>query len=330
MESTKKDPVFYGPLAQLFTDFINYKRLIGRKYISEALRLKEFDNLTIKMNHKSNILSREIVNEFVKFRPMESHRNNTIRRILMKQFAKYLIGRGYEAYLLADLKVKTKSTFTPYIFSDIEISNFFNTLDKLKPRKISPYMHLVLPVLFRILYGCGLRISEALNLKLSDVDLKQGILTIKNSKNDTDRLIPMSKSLQNICLDYFNKLHHGKTKNHYFFPSHKNGNIIRQNIIYHFRKLHWKSGIAYGGKGKGPRLHDFRHTFAVHSLRKNIKEGKDIYTTLPILSAYLGHKSIQATQRYLRLTADVYPDILELVEKTSKGIFPEVDKNETI
>jgi len=256
MELILKDPVFTGPLAQLCTDFINYKRSIGRKYVSEMLRLKEFNKLTIKINYDSNLLSREIVNKFVKFRPMESQRNNTIRRILMKQFAKYLIGRGYEAYLLTDLKVKPKSTFTPYIFSDIEISIFFNTLDNLKPMKNSPYMHLVLPVLFRILYGCGLRISEALNLKLSDVDLKQGNLTIKNSKNDTDRLISISKSLQNICLDYFNKLHHGKTKNNYFF-SHNNGNIIRQNIIYYFRKLHWKSGIAYNGKGKGPRLHDF-------------------------------------------------------------------------
>jgi len=219
MELILKDPVFTGPLAQLCTDFINYKRSIGRKYVSEMLRLKEFNKLTIKINYDSNLLSREIVNKFVKFRPMESQRNNTIRRILMKQFAKYLIGRGYEAYLLTDLKVKPKSTFTPYIFSDIEISIFFNTLDNLKPMKNSPYMHLVLPVLFRILYGCGLRISEALNLKLSDVDLKQGNLTIKNSKNDTDRLISISKSLQNICLDYFNKLHHGKTKNNYFFFS---------------------------------------------------------------------------------------------------------------
>ncbi len=325
MQSTDFEKLFNGPFSKLCVDFINYKRSLGRKYVSEMLGMNRFDKFTIMKNYKTDILSKELVNEFVKIHPTETQRNSTIRRILMKQFALYLTSLGHDAYILPDLKRKATTSFTPYIFSDSEILVFLNTLDNLKPMTNSPYMHMVLPVLFKILYGCGLRISEALNLRISDVNLREGILTVRNSKFDNERLIPMSPSLHDICNVYSNKLHHRKSSNDYFFPSHDNTNMIRQDVVYHFRKLLWKSGISYRGKGIGPRIHDFRHTFAVHSLRKCIAEGRDIYTSLPVLSVFLGHKSMAATQIYLRLTADSYPDIIQLVEKQSSRIFPEVE-----
>lgn len=186
-------------------------------------------------------------------------------------------------------------------------------------------MHLVLPILFRFLYGCGLRISEALNLRMADVALTEGLLTIRHSKNDQERLIPLSPSLRDLSVSYAQQLHSNKCPNAYFFPAHDQTQLIRQNIVYHFRELLWNSGISYRGKGIGPRIHDFRHTFAVHSLRKSIAEGRDIYTTLPILSVFLGHQSLGATEVYLRLTAESFPDILQLVEKQSDRIFPQAE-----
>ena len=74
----------------------------------------------------------------------------------------------------------------------------------------------------------------------------------------------------------------------------------------------------------GPRLHDFRHTFAVHSLRQLVLTGMDVYCALPILSMYLGHKSIGATERYVRLTTDCYPLVMEKINDASRHLFPEV------
>jgi integrase len=323
MEKNNLNILFNGPFAKLCIDFITYKRSLGRKYISEMFGLIRFDKFTIKQNHKTNILSKELADEFVKIRPMETQRNSIIRRILLQQFAKYLSNLGNNAYILPKLKSNKTSSFTPYIFSESEISAFFKTADNYPPRTITPYMHLVLPVLFRILYCCGLRISEALNLKISDVNHDEGILTIRDSKCETSRLIPLSESLNNVCKDYAKKIHKNKTPNDYFFPAHDNSNLIRQDIVYHFRKLLWKSGISYKGKGIGPRIHDFRHTFAVYSLKKSIAEGKDIFAYLPILSVFLGHKSIAATQVYLRLTADSHPSIIKQIEKYTSKIFPE-------
>jgi integrase len=323
MQKNNLNELFDGPFSQLCVDFINYKRSLGRKYISEMFGMKRFDKFTIKHNYKSNILSKDLVENFVKLHKMETQRNSMIRRILMQQFALYLSSMGHNAYIIPKLKVKTTSSFTPYIFSESEISAFFHTIDHLAARKVIPYIYLILPVVFRILYCCGLRISEALNLKISDINLDEGILTVRHAKCDTERLIPISESLNNLCKDYMTKMHKNKKSNDYFFPSHDNTNIIRQTIFYHFRKILWKSGISYRGKGIGPRLHDFRHTFAVHSLKKCVSEGKDIYTFLPILSVFLGHNSVAATQIYLRLTAESHPDIIQLTEKNTSKIFPE-------
>ena len=65
-----------------------------------------------------------------------------------------------------------------------------------------------------------------------------------------------------------------------------------------------ESGISHGGKGRGPRLHDLRHTFAVHSVNQMVRQGVYLYRSLPILSIYLGHASVQATERYVRLTEE--------------------------
>lgn len=106
----------------------------------------------------------------------------------------------------------------------------------------------------------------------------------------------------------------------------KNGSpLTHDNVYKRFRELLWMAGISHGGKGKGPRLHDLRHTFCVHTLAHQVREGVDLYCALPVLSAYLGHTSVAATQHYLRLTAEAYPDLIQSVSNVCAYIFPEVE-----
>ena len=95
-------------------------------------------------------------------------------------------------------------------------------------------------------------------------------------------------------------------------------------IYQRYRRYLLAAGISHGGKGQGPRLHDIRHTFAVHVLQKWISEEADLTAMIPILSTYMGHKSIRSTARYLRLTAEVYPDLMKKVESTCAYVIPEV------
>jgi integrase len=184
-------------------------------------------------------------------------------------------------------------------------------------------MHLALPVIFRILYGCGLRVSEVVHLKYKDVNLEDGILTIREAKTDKDRLIPLSNSVNQSCIDYAEKIWWEKD-NEYFFLAPDRTMISTMTVYQRYRRYLDAAGISHGGKGKGPRLHDIRHTFAVHVLQKWIENEVDLSAMLPILSTYMGHTSVRATAKYLRLTAEVYPDLIKRVESSCAFVIPEV------
>lgn len=91
-----------------------------------------------------------------------------------------------------------------------------------------------------------------------------------------------------------------------------------------FRKFLFQAGISYGGRGKGPRIYDFRHTFAVNCLKNLVQRGADMNTYYPILKTYMGHSFFKYTEYYLRLTKNMYPDIGEKLNATLGSVIPEV------
>ncbi|WP_274541940.1 tyrosine-type recombinase/integrase [Caldibacillus thermoamylovorans] len=109
------------------------------------------------------------------------------------------------------------------------------------------------------------------------------------------------------------------------FFTQNNGKKYASDTVYKwFRKILWKAGIPHGGKGIGPRVHDFRHSFSVHSLAEMSRKGLDLYYSLPVLSKYLGHSSLEATDKYVRLTSDMYPELMTEVNVLCSFLFPEV------
>ena len=207
------------------------------------------------------------------------------------------------------------------------IKTVFKETDKCCFCSECPNRHLIMPILFRMIYICGLRASEARLLKVKDVDLNKGILTINHSKKDNNRLVPMTEWLTKKCQRYSEKIHLISNREHYYFPIRNNSPMPLVNIYKNFRKFLWRAGISHGGKGVGPRIHDFRHTFAVHCLKKWSVEGKDLMTYLPILRTYLGHDSFEETAYYVRLTADVFPDITLKLESKYCDLIPVVGGN---
>ena len=170
-----------------------------------------------------------------------------------------------------------------------------------------------------------MRISEALHLKVQDMELQSGILTIKDTKFNKDRLTPLSSELIDRCRAYMKQVHLFSDGSCYFFPSPSGQSMTQGNVYKNFRKFLWQARISHGGWDKGPRLHDFRHTFAVHCLRRWVLEGKDLTAYfLPVLKTYLGHHSFRDTSEYLRLTAELYPDITAKVEHTFGHVIPEM------
>jgi len=176
-----------------------------------------------------------------------------------------------------------------------------------------------------MVYSCGLRSSEARLLKVSDVNLETGILSIHHSKKDNSRLVPMSDELTERCRNYSANVHMFLKETDWFFPGLNGKPMTLGNVYHNFRRFLWRVGISHGGRGKGPRVQDFRHAYACHCLKKWVIQGKDLAAYLPVLKTYMGHDSFEETAYYLRLTADVFPDISIKLEGCYPDIIPRLE-----
>ena len=308
--------LFIGPLASLCTKFIEYKHSIGCKYSREELSLRAFDRFTADQFPYANNLDKELVYAWTALQPYESNNNQQFRISVIRQFAKYLDSQGYRAFIHPPCYNSSGKKHIPYIFTVDEIQRIFFAADHIEPRGISPYRHITTPVIIKTLYGCGLRITEALNLRMRDVDINSKSLIILNSKYNKSRIVPMSDSLWQIYQNYLTRYRSNTTDDDPLFPDQ----LTAHGFYSRFREMLYRAKISHRGLGKGPRLHDMRHTFAVHCLNQWQRQGVDIYTMLPILSEYLGHNSISATSNYLRLTPASFDEVLSLA-KTNHPLF---------
>lgn len=314
--------VYSSPFQEFTQEVIRQKRSLGYKYDSCARVLYNFDQFCLTYGCTEPVLFKELVDAWSRKRPNEAQATLRHRVGVVRQLAMYMTRLGVYSYMPPQNTIPKGPRYIPYIFRNDELAAFFKQVDACHYCAEVPHRHWIMPLLFRMLYGCGLRISEALNLKVRDVDIHAGVLTIMDGKFNKDRLVPLSTELLHRFPAYIKQVHLFSDPSAYFFPSPNGQAITKGNAYKNFRKFLWKARISHGGWGKGPRLHDFRHTFAVHCLRRWVLEGKDLTAYLPILKTYLGHHSFRDTSQYLRLTADLYPDITAKVEHAFGYVIP--------
>lgn len=322
MKSIEYNSIF----SKLIQDFIDYKRTAGYKYESETTCLKEFDELCCSLNIMTPVITKELSDIWCTKKPHESERSSHQKRVsCIRQFALYLISSGYEAYIPINLEYiqHRKSKYSAYIFSHEEISRIFNASNQVYPNRQST-MHLVMPVLIRLLYCTGLRVMEALKLQLKNVNLTEGTLLIESAKFNKDRLIPVSESMREILIQYCSVMHPLYSPEDYLFVGVTREPCSHHNIYLRFREILVSAGINHAGRGYGPRIHDIRHTHCCHVLQAASHNKTDLTNMLPALSVYMGHESVIATSQYLKMTAEIYPDILHAVESLCSQVIPEV------
>jgi integrase/recombinase XerD len=316
--------IYDSPFQNFIQELLCQKRALGYKYESCERILYKFDQFAVAYGSTQPILSKDLMNAWLEKHPNEAQATLRGRVHVVRQLAIYMTNLGYNAFVLPKHTLTKGPKYVPYIFSNDELTAIFKYVDVCHVHTIVPIRHWVMPLLFRILYGCGLRISEALHLKVRDVDLQTGVLTIMNGKFNKDRLVPLSEELTHRCNEYVKRVHLFSNADSFFFPSPNGKPVTLGNVYKNFRKFLWKARISHGGWGKGPRIHDFRHTFAVHCLRRWVLEGKDLAAYLPVLKTYLGHHSFSDTSQYLRLTAELFPDITAKVEHAFGHVIPKM------
>jgi integrase len=321
--ATKATVAFTGPLAAILTGLVAEKQGAGYRYDGTARNLLQLDRFCVSVGHDDTSLPREMVLRWTAKRSNETETNRQHRICLIRIVGEYMRRCGYPAYVYPrHADSRTPPRYTPYIFSRAELARFFNCVDACEPDRASPQRHRVFPVLFRLLYGCGLRVSEALALRVADIDLPVGTVHIRDAKFGKERLVPLHPSLVGRFRVYLSTSADLADPDRSVFASPLGDAYVPSTIYACFRQFLWAAGISHGGRGRGPRLHDLRHTFAVHCLQRWVTEGTDLAVALPYLSAYLGHTGLKGTQDYLRLTAELYPQIVTAVERQFGPMLP--------
>lgn len=320
---------FYSVYGPSIKEFLDVKRSLGFKYQAAEYELGKLDKIAFNRDEPIIGITKELACEVCDKHPNESEKSRNNRIQVLRQFAFYLNDTGHASYV--PILPPFKSSYTPYIFTKEEVLKIFCISDQIKANTCNTRTGMFfIPVLFRLLYATGIRTGEAMSLSVNDVDIKSNILKIRDSKNGKERLIPFSESLSDALQEYLkyrNQRPIVKGVDHLFV--HPAGGILSSDIGYKwFRRILFRSGISHQGKGAGPRMHDLRHTFAVHSLVSMCEQGLDLYYSLPILSTYLGHQSLAATDKYVRLTAEMYPSLINSVNKICPHVFPDLNKTQ--
>ncbi|MBP1040968.1 tyrosine-type recombinase/integrase [Vagococcus sp. BWB3-3] len=305
MEALIRVPLSKVALPDLVANYIEIKRAAGFLYKTEAEVLKRMIRF---MKQTEEALPLVTPSELVQWcAKKESEKNQTAssRGNVTQAFINYLKQCDYDIDLPELPKLK-RTTYVPYIFTSDEINRFFRATDTCDGYNGS-LRHIISPIIFRLIYGCGLRVSEATRLSLSNIDFKKKCLILTETKSNKVRFIPFSKTLgillENYCQTYVT------SDMPYIFRGKYHYGINRSIIYKWFRYYLEKAQITHRGRELGPRLHDFRHTFCVHALHQLEGKGVDLYCGLSVLSTYIGHVSIKETQNYLRLTPEFFPSI---------------------
>ena len=220
--------------------------------------------------------------------------------------------------------------FKSFVTSPDEISRLFAAADDVaKDTQSRQFARVEFPLILRLLYGCGLRLNEALHLRIADLDLQVGVLLIRNAKGNKDRIVPMDSSLTGIMQAFMYSQRKDALPDSFLFPNRKGRPYSDAIARMWFNLTLEKAGIEKPSLPRYSRnicLHCIRHTFAVTSFRKQDRAGVDMYAAAPYLSTYMGHEKIYGSEKYLHMTAENSEDVLEQTTSYSAGLFPEVPR----
>jgi integrase/recombinase XerD len=293
-------------LASAIQDYIQYKRALGNVFTSSANILKTFLQKTGDVE-----LDALTSGHCEAFLPAKSglvtnfwfHKYGTLDR-----FFRYATERGYLRHRVLSTSMPDRPPrFVPYIYSTDDIRRLLAVPDSHYPRR-SPLLPDTMRTFILALYGTGLRVGEVSRLTHADADLRNGTLLIRETKFGKSRLVPIGKDLVSILRLY--RIRHRPGIGYQRPPTvlaTRIGMLIQNyHVDKEFEWLRKEAGVLrFDSARYQPRLHDFRHTFAVARLLSWYREGKDVQRMLPLLSTYLGHCGIEETSVYLQMTREL-------------------------
>jgi integrase len=306
-------------LRQAVREYLTMRRSLGYKLQDAGKGLLDF--VTLMEQHRASYITQSLALAWAK-QPAHVQPAEWARRLsYVRSFARHRSATDPRTQIpAAGLLPYRPKRAQPYVYSDKQIRELLRAALKL------PAKNGLRPLTFHCLFGLlsvtGLRVGEAKNLELQDVDLRAGVLTIRGAKFGKSRLIPLHASTRRVLADYIARREQvwaNRPVSPYLFVSGWGNRLDGGDIHRTFYALSRQIGLRGPSDSRGPRLHDMRHGFASKRLLRWYRAGEDAERRLPILSAYLGHVHCSDTFWYLNALPELMHEAMSRLERRWEG-----------
>ena len=314
--SSSRIDFFRSGFAESLNSYVELKRALGRNYSTEKRRLLQWDTFLYQNHGKRKYFGR---GEFDLWVGSFTNQSQSTRLKHLRDVRSFLrfYGRDHSDVFIPDLSFfpKAPPVPTPMIVTSAEMASILALADQLPSGRCNPLRARTMKLALTLLFCCGLRLGELQRLKLKHLDTPQKFLRVEMTKFYKTRMVPFTESVLSEIQLYL-KLRRrsgipmGEDS---FFIWHPRGTkhaMTTRSISYAWQQLCLMSHIV-DRRGRPPRLHDLRHSFAVNALHRWYVRGEDVQTKIHFLSTYLGHVDIRSTHRYLHLTPQLSEEASE-------------------
>ena len=303
---------FGSGLSESLRNYLAIRRALGRRFASEENILRRWDDLLQREFRPAREVCSEMFHRWAQSMP---HLTANVRRNHLRVVRNFLLfhARNHPKTYLPDLATFPKPCpyQSPRLVSPAEMARVLATANQLPASHANPLRAQTIHLALVLLFCCGLRRGELLRLRLRHFDATENVLRIEETKFHKSRLVPLSDSVARELRSFVELRRSSR------LPVHPDSSIIWSNRRPAPADVYCAQGLASNwhflclaasvldGRGRPPRLHDLRHSFAVAALHRWYQQGLEVQSKLPHLATYLGHVSPVSTHHYLHLTPDL-------------------------
>jgi integrase len=299
---------------------LDYREALGYSRKSHGQYFSSLDKFCVNFYPDASVLTKEIVLGWLD----EQHSAVSRKASAVRLLGNYMQALGKDAYILYDGYATSAANPTAYVFTDDELAALFNAIDKTVPTNKEPFLHEIAPILYRLIYTCGLRPNEGRELQRENINLKNGEILVTNTKWKKERMVVMSNDMLSMCRAYNKRREVFSRNSKYFFPSF-DGDVPFSNyqLGFYLRDA-WVRANPKMKNLPHIRVYDLRHRFASAVLIRWLNLGIPLGSKLAYLRAYMGHNSLSDTAYYIHLLPENLVKSAGIDWKAFDELIPEV------
>lgn len=293
-------------LSDAIEGYVKYRKASGRDSHSYVKNVLLFDHFCAREYPGQSSLTQDMVDRWCRQRPSECTNSCVSRVYPVIDFIKYMNKRGMTDINLPHVPRSVPRTYVPHHFTQEELERFFNACDNIKPRRglRATIQRITLPVFFRLLYSSGMRTTEAILLECEDVNLEDGVISIKRGKGYDQHYVVLHDTMLRLMRTYNEKIAWLVPHRKVFFPTPDDRPHPPVWVTYHFHVIWQSCNTSHATP------YELRHHYAIENINSWIHQGFSVHDKLLALSKSMGHRSIESTLAYYSLTPAI-SDIME-------------------